>query len=279
MNRYLKLVNFEFNRIAKVYFVLLAILLISQIAGVIFSSKNYLNETNRMIYEELIPKAEYLSRYGPMSMDQVLSSIWFIGPMALCVALVAFYIFLIWYRDWFGKNTFIYRLLMLPTARLNVFLAKITTILLMTFGFVAFQLILYPIESTILKWMVPKEFRVDLSVHELISSSGFLELNIIFPNSIIEFILNYGAGFVAVTILFTAIMFERSYRIKGILLGIGYSILAVIIFFAPIIIQEFLQRYYLYPSEILIVEVAMGIIVTCCSIWVSNYLLKKKIRI
>ena len=30
----------------------------------------------------------------------------------------------------FGKNTFIYRLLMLPTNRLNIYLAKATTILL-----------------------------------------------------------------------------------------------------------------------------------------------------
>lgn len=277
MNRYLKLVNFEFNRIAKIYFVLLAIVLISQIVGVVISSKSYLNEANRMIYKESMPKAEYLSQYGPMSLNQVLSSIWFLGPMALCVALVAFYIFLIWYRDWFGKNTFIYRLLMLPTARLNVFLAKITTILLMTFGFAAFQLILYPIEGTILKWMVPKEFRLDLGVYELIGSNRFLQ--IIFPNSFIEFILYYGAGFAAVTILFTAIMFERSYRIKGVVLGIGYSILAVVLFFVPIIIQEFLQNYYLYPSELLILETVMGVIVTFCSIWTSNYLLKKKIRV
>ncbi|WP_188456999.1 hypothetical protein [Virgibacillus oceani] len=277
MKRYLKLVNFEFNRIAKVYFVLLAIVLVSQFAGVIVESKSYLKEANHMIYEELMPKAEFFLQYGPMSLERVFASIWFFGPIALCIGVVAFYIFLIWYRDWFGKNTFIYRLLMLPTARLNVFLAKLTTILLMTLGFVAFQLILFPIESTILKWMVPKDFRMDMGTLEVIGS--FRELQMIIPTSFIEFILYYGAGFAVVTLLFTAIMFERCYRIKGILLGIGYGFLAVVLFFTPILIQEFLQNHYLYPSELLLLEIVMGLIVTCCSIWTSSYLLKKKIRV
>ena len=40
---------------------------------------------------------------------------WFLGPIALCIAALIIYVFFIWYRDWLGKNTFAYRLLMLPT--------------------------------------------------------------------------------------------------------------------------------------------------------------------
>ncbi|MBT2214859.1 hypothetical protein F3157_02580 [Virgibacillus dakarensis] len=277
MKRYLKLVNFEFNRFAKLYAVLLAITIIVQIAGVIVVSKNYLNTATKAINEDMIPKAQFLMETGPMSMIDIISSVWFLGPIALCIAAVAFYIFFIWYRDWFGKNTFIYRLLMLPTARLNVFLAKITTVLLSTFGFVALQLILLPVESTILKWMVPKEFRLDLSPEEIIGNMP--ELAIIMPQSFTEFILYYGTGFMGVAILFTAILFERSYRLKGILFGAIYGAVAIIIFLSPILVEELLLIDYFYPLEIIALETIMGLFVIAGSILTSQFLLNKRIRV
>ncbi len=277
MKSYLKLVNFEFNRLAKIFAVLLGITLVLQIAGVIVLSKMYLNMANEKIYEELMPKAEFLSNFGQMSFLSITRSVWFLGPIALCIAGVGFYIFLIWYRDWFGKNTFIYRLLMLPTTRLNVFYAKITNILLGTFGFVAFQLILIPIETTVFKWMLPKEFRVDMNVKEIVSSMP--ELNILFPNSFLECILYYGAGFMVVSILFTAILFERSFRWKGIFVGILFSLVAVAVFISPLLLQEFVLNDFFYPLELFVLEIVMGVIVLAGSIWMSGFLLKNKITV
>lgn len=279
MKSYLKLVNFEINRFAKLFGVLLGITIVAQIVGVIVLSKKYLSFAKERIYESPDPmsKAQFLSSVGPMSFTDVVSSVWFLGPIALCIAAIAFYIFFIWYRDWFGKNTFIYRLLMLPTMRLNLFFAKITSILLTTFGFVAFQLILFPIEMTVLKWMVPKEFRVDMGVQEILNN--FPQLQIIIPNSFTTFILFYGAGAMAISVLFTAILFERSYRWKGIIMGAIYTALAVIIFILPVLIQEFVWTQFFYPIELLILEVVMGIIVIVGSIWMSGFLLKKKINV
>ena len=86
----------------------------------------------------------------------------------LCVVVLIIYVFFIWYRDWLGKNTFSYRLFMLPTARIHVYLAKATTILLFVLGLVALQLLLLPVESQVLQWMVPNEFRTDLSINKLL---------------------------------------------------------------------------------------------------------------
>jgi hypothetical protein len=277
MKSYLKLVNFEFNRSAKIFAILLGITLVVQIAGVIVLSKMYLNIVNEKIYEELLPKAEFLSNFGQMSFLSVTRSVWFLGPIALCIAGVGFYIFLIWYRDWFGKNTFIYRLLMLPTTRLNVFYAKITNILLMTIGFVAFQLILLPIETTVFKWMLPKEFRVDMNVKEIFSSMP--ELNILVPNSFLEGVLYYGAGFMVVAILFTAILFERSFRWKGVFVGIIYSLVAIAVFISPLLLQEFVLNDFFYPLELFVLEIVMGVIVLAASIWMSGFLLKNKITV
>ncbi|MCK1996722.1 hypothetical protein MPH47_05590 [Psychrobacillus psychrodurans] len=277
MKSYLKLVNFEFNRFAKLFAVLLGITLVVQIAGVIVLSKMYLNMANEKIYEELMPKAEFLTNFGQMSFLSVTRSVWFLGPITLFFAGVGFYIFLIWYRDWFGKNTFIYRLLMLPTTRLNVFYAKITNILLATFGFVAFQLILIPIETMVFRWMLPKEFRVDMNVKEIVSSMP--EIHILFPNNFLEFILYYGAWLMVVSILFTAILFERSFSWKGIFVGVLYSLVAVTLFISPLLLQELVLNGFFYPLELFVLEIVMGLIVLAGSIWMSGFLLKNKITV
>jgi hypothetical protein len=277
MKKFIKLVNFEFNRIVKLFTVLLGITFITQIVGVIVVSKGYLNMANEKIYEEMMSKAEFLESFGQISFLQIVRSIWFVGPIALCIAGVGLYIFFIWYRDWVGKNTFIYRLLMLPTTRLNIFYAKISTILIMTLGLVAFQLILLPIEILVMKGMVPNEFRMDMSVKEIVTSMP--ELMIIIPSSIVELILYYGAGLLIVTILFTGILMERSFRWKGIFAGLIYSALALMLLISPLLLQEFVLNGFLYPIELLVIEIVMGLIVFAASIWMSGFLLMKKITV
>jgi len=277
MINYLKQVNFEFNRVAKLFAVLLGITFVTQIVGVIVESRNYLNMANEKIYEEMMPKAQFLGDFGQMNFLQIVRSIWFLGPIAICIAGVVFYIFLIWYRDWVGKNTFIYRLLMLPTTRVNIFYAKITTILTMTFGLVAFQLIILPFEMLVMKGMVPNEFRMDMGVNEVVGSMP--ELGIIIPSSVVELILYYGAGMLAVAILFTAILMERSFRWKGIFAGLIYSAFAVVVMILPLLLQEFVLNGFFYPIELLMLEIVMGLIVLAASIWMSGFLLKKKITV
>ena len=277
MNRFGKLLNFELKRFVKIYFVLIGITIVSQITGVMATSKSYLKMANKEIYEQGISMTEFIEWNGVMSMVKVIGSLWFMGPIALCIAALIFYIFLIWYRDWFGKNTFIYRLLMLPTARLNVFLAKAISIMMMVIGLVAVQLLLLPIESRILKIIVPKDFRVDLSIADIVSHSEYLQ--IIIPQTFTEFLLYYGLGFMAVMILFTAILFERSYRVKGIVLGVIYSCLAVLVFFLPIFVNEVIIDNFLYPLEILFLEIIMGLVVIFGSIWLSKLLLKNSVTV
>ncbi|MBY7142186.1 hypothetical protein KFZ56_03580 [Virgibacillus sp. NKC19-3] len=282
MNRYVKLVHFELGRFMKMYLVLIAITVVSQIAGVIVRSRSYVSDANETIYEDLVPIDQFLEQTGPMSMVQINQSIWFVGPIMLCIVALLFYSFFIWYRDWLGKNTFIYRLLMLPTARLNIFLAKATAIFLMVLGLVALQLILLPVESTVLSWMIPQDLRMDMTVSEMINTSvnGWNSvLQLLIPQSFIQFMINYGIGFMAVFVLFTAILFERSFRWKGVLLGVIYSVCAFTIFLFPMILEMIFLINYLYPVELLIVETILGILVISVTIWMSNYLLNKKVTV
>lgn len=277
MNRYLKLVNFELNRFIRIYIVLAAITIIAQIVGVMAMSNRYLDLANVVINKDHVSKETFLDEYGYMSFANITDTLWFLGPIALSIAALIFYSFFIWYRDWFGKNTFIYRLLMLPNPRINVYLAKATALFLMVLGLISLQLILLPIESKILQFMVPVDFRTDFSINEVITS--FHYLTVFYPRTFIGFILSYGTGFMAVFVLFTVILFERSYRLKGIFFGAIYGVLTVVVFFLPDIVEMILRTQYLYPSEVLALRIALGLIITTMSIWVSYYLLRKKIRV
>jgi hypothetical protein len=276
MKRYLKLVDFEFNRFLKLYLVLLGITILSQIIGVIVESRNYLNRANELINKELVPKDKFLEDYGTISFLNISQSLWFFGPILVCGVTLIIYVFFIWYRDWLGKNTFSYRLLMLPIARIHIYLAKGSTILLYVLGLIALQLVLLPVESKVLQWVVPTEFRTDLSVSQI---TGLSDLRILFPHSFIEFVLYYGGGMVAVFIVFTAILFERSFRVKGIIYGVLYCAASLLIFFAPILINEFILGSYFYPIELFFIGCIVGIIVLIGAIWIGNFLLKNKIRV
>ncbi|RKQ33217.1 hypothetical protein [Oceanobacillus halophilus] len=279
MKNYVKLVDFELKRFIKIYFVLIGMTIVLQIVGVILESRQYLDKATEAMYEYSVPLMEFVGQNGKFGLHRVLETGYFMIPIGLSVAALIFYCFFIWYRDWFGKNTFVYRLLMLPTARLNVLLAKASAIFLMVLGLVGIQLILLPIESTILQWIVPLDLRIDMSVSELVGQFGYGYLGLIIPNSFIQFLINYGIGFMHVFILFTAILFERSFRLRGIVYGVIYYIAAQVLFLFPIMIEVFFETGYLYPIEIFILEIILGLLVIGLSLWISNYLLNRKVTV
>lgn len=278
MINFLKLLNFELHRFIKLYTGLLVFVAVFQIAGTIVIAKSYMNRANRAIKEGGFTQSEFIMDYDKFGMEYVLYSLWFIGPIAIGVVAILFYLFFIWYRDWFAKNTFIYRLLTLPTSRMNVYVAKVSTIMLTVLGLVAYQLILLKVEIHVMKWIVPKAYRYDNSIPELIANSQFLP--IILPKGFAEFLIAYGIGLLFVIVLFTMILFERSYRWKGIIIGIMYAVFSILLFTAPISFQYVvLQRFYLYPSELVIVQVVMWFIVVGCSLVLSRYLLNHKVSV
>ena len=277
MSNYLKLVNFELSRFMKLYVVMICFTIIMQITGVIVKSKSYMGLANEEMYQNMMSKAEFINQHGEFSFYWLTQSIWFMGPIGLCGAALLFYMFLIWYRDWLGKNTFIYRLLMIPTARMNVYLAKATTIFLMVIGMVALQLALFPVEAVVMQWMVPVDFRLDLSLLETIFSLNFAA--VLFPLTPTEFILWYGAGAISIMVIFTAILFERSFRWKGILIGLVYIALSAGLIMLPVLIDDFFMNGYLYPIELIGTTVLMGLLVTGISLFTSHYLLNKKVTV
>ncbi|MEH7350032.1 hypothetical protein [Gottfriedia acidiceleris] len=280
MNRYLKLVNFEVNRFFKLYIGLLIIVAISQFVSLFAVKSSYMKMANDANYASSMKATEeFITRNGLISFNQVANHALFIGPIVISVALMMFYVFIIWYRDYFGKNTFIYRLFMLPTSRMTIYFAKATTILIMVLSLLAFQLILLPIEINLFQQIIPSELLGKMNTIELVMSPNIFQM--ILPSNFVDFIFRYLIGMGLVFTLFTFILLERSYRWKGILFGILYAMAIVVLILIPEIIQSYVfgNDFSFYPSEVVYMEIGLFAIIITGSILFSKYLLKNKVSV
>ena len=268
---FFKLLNFETNRFWKPFAFLAMFTAVFQLFGLIITTHYFMEDVSITSIDE----ATYAAQYGKFDFNQFISSFWFAVPILMCFTILMLYIFVIWYREWFGKSSFIYRLLMLPTARITVYTAKLCTILLYTFGLLAWQIVLVVIERIVAKALIPATLYSNES-----NFSAYLAdpLNIVVPITFTEFLLLYGFGIIIVVVLFTAILFERSYRLKGILFAVLYGVLATVVLFLPSIIVMIFYNV-LFPDEILLLTTITGIIVIAASVLLSRYLLKYKVTV
>lgn len=275
MKNYLKLVHFEINRFFKLYVILMGVTILFQLIGAVVVAKGYMNSANKIMYENQLTVGQYLEQYGMFSFGNFLNSGWFVFPIMFCIAMLMIYVFFIWYRDWFGKNTFIYRLLMLPTERISIYFAKLTAIMLFVLGLIALQITLVSMEMWIFNSIVPDNFRESFSFY----GNYYFEIwHLLYPNTFIQFIINYGVGLIFVAVVFTAILFERSYRLKGIFFAMMYGLLSFGVFIAPFLLDGFGINYF-YPIEIFLMGLGTSLVVLGSAIWIANYLLKHKIRV
>jgi len=273
MKNYLKLLNFEVNRFFKLYLTLIGLIIVSQFIGAIVVSKGYMNGADQVMYKNQLSMSQYIKDYGLFSFHQFIGSEWFLLPIFFSIAMLMIYVFFIWYRDWFGKNTFIYRLLMLPTERITIYFSKLTTIMLLVLGLVALQIVLISIEIQIVNSIIPTDLQSHFSLNDVYS------LERLYPNTLTEFILIYGVvGLIFVAVVFTAILIERSYGLKGIFIAIVYGLLSFGVFIAPLLLNAFSSGYF-YSLEVFLMELVMSIIVLGSAIWIANHLLKYKIRV
>jgi len=280
VNRYFKLVNFEVNRFFKLYIGLLIIVAISQFVSLFAVKSSYMKLANDANYASSMKATkEFIASYGLLNFNHVANHALFIGPIVITIALMMFYIFIIWYRDYFGKNTFIYRLFMLPTSRMTIYFAKATTILIMVLSLLAFQLILLPIEINVFQQIVPGELLGKMNTVDLVMGPNIFQM--ILPSNFVDFIFRYLIGMGLVFTLFTFILLERSYRWKGILFGILYAMAIVVLILIPEFIQSYVfgNDFSFYPSEVIYMEIGLFIIIITSSILFSKYLLKNKVSV
>src|SRR5699024_4128798 len=255
----------------KMFMVIVVLTFFTQITGTALSAYNYMRHVNQLVKSGASQK-EILDQISSFSLLDIVTSSYFVLPILVGVTALLFYTFFIWYRDWFAKSTFIYRLLTLPTARMNVYFAKLTTIMLMTLGLTAFQLILLMIENKIFQFIVPKVYRTDYSIAQVIMHSEYL--GAILPTDFIAFILYYALGLIFTIVIFTVILFERSYKLIGAVIGVLYVAVMSGLMIAPFIIHYILiGTQYLYPMEFVFLMIALSLLIAIGSLFISRYLM------
>ncbi|THF76416.1 hypothetical protein [Cohnella fermenti] len=203
------------------------------------------------------------------------SQFWFALPILISITVLGLYIFLIWYRDWIGRDKFAYRMFALPTARSNIYLAKATAILLFVFSMVSFQLLLLLLERQLFNGIVPSDYRMSSLFSEAVAANRVFELPLL-PLEGVRFVVYYGTGILAVFVLFTAILLERCYR----WLGIVYAILYVAACGTAIGFAANLNPYgYFYPSEITAIRLGIYLVVMGVTLALGFRLVSKKITV
>lgn len=277
MKHYLQLVNFEINRFMKLYLLLAIFVGVVQTATVIFEASSYMQIVKSHVSRGMTPE-QFINENWRFSLAEVVYTNGFMFPIIIAIAGLVFYMFFIWYRDWYARNPFVYRLLTLPTDRMNVYFAKLTTIMLTVFGMLAFQIIMLGFYRQLVEWIVPVVYRENLSIGLIVNSSIYLRMLI--PNSFPEFITIYINGLVVVIVAFTIVLMERSYKWIGLVLGIVYAAVALILYALPIIIQYAIyNNSYLYYAELYWLEMGILALIVVVSLVISNYLIKRKVTV
>lgn len=278
LTHFIRLLNFEFERMYKFLVGIMAVVVVSNLIGFIVVPLSYMSDARETISSESLSIAQYLSTYSPFSLNTVLGSLWIYGPLALGIIGFMFFAIFTWYREWFGKNTFVYRLLMLPISRMYIYSAKILTVFLGIFSLLTLQYIVIWIGQFISRSLISSEFYNRVTLAEAFDSNQLLQF--LLPSSMELFFIFYLLGFLFILVLYTAILLERSYQLRGFLMGLVFSIFSLLLIVSPHLLPAIFRNYYiLFPSEELLATILLAIVVGAISIGTSRYLLKHKITI
>ena len=275
MNNILTLYDMEFKRIYKIYFTLIGILLASNIGATLFSIYSVPSRTsdiegnpitvilfiigllisNRYIYEYLIGDLTSITKMA----------------VAFSVLLCLLYSLVIWYRDYFSKSKTIATLLMLPQKRFNIYIAKLITVTSMIFGVISVQFLFWFIDLVIIKAILNVNVDGFTNVFETILANQNRFSNLIFIQPIDFLMIDVFGVILAVVVIFTGVLMERSYKKIGIILGGGYIFASIILYIC------LTAQYAQYVDILLKVQIAYYIVIFVISILISRTLLNKRI--
>lgn len=280
MKTYLKLVHFELHRFRYFLLGLMAITGLAQ-TGITITEAFQARRVR-----EMADTLDHLSKTSYRHYDTGKTSFadmihenlqTFSLPVLLCIVALVLYVFLIWYRDWFGRGAMIYRLLMLPSPRACVYWSKLTTILVSMFALLSWQLVLLVGLDGLFNRIVPATFRVPIDFTEIISANQVFD--VLFPTKLEDFILSYGMGMVALLVAFTSVLLERSKRRIGLVFAVLYAGGATVLLLSMIAGYDLKIFDYLYEHELIWLVVGGWLLTGVFSAWLGLRLLNRKISV
>lgn len=282
MKKFWNLFNFEYNRFANSLFPGMLVAFAIEFAALFFLASSYKNELGKIAIQHPNWGTDQIlaQMNGPFSMSSLISSPLFAYPFMAIVMIFVVYGFYTWYREWLGKNTFIYRLLMLPMSRMQLYFSK--GLVFIVGGLTALMsqfLILFGFEK-FAEWMVSPEF-MDPVPFYLYMTSNWTITGVFYSKDTLDLVQLIGGAVAALSILFAAILLERSFKFKGLIPGIIMVVLYIYMISTILSVDHFYSLFnvYLLPSEktkLVMITNAVWFVVT---LFINRYLLNKKVTV
>ena len=274
MKKFIRLFDFEMGRFLKFLLPTFLIVAVAQLYSTFSNIIRFNNDVQLAIAQGMDSQSLPI-----FSAHRITESMIFSTSIMGIVLVFVFYSFFIWYREWLGKNAFIYRLLMLPVERIYIFLTKALTFLVGGFLSLAFQFGMYAIVLFISERMVEAERYHAVTIHNIQPAYDLFQ-HILFPESGYEFIGVYGFAFAALITLFAAILMERSFNLKGLIAGVFYFAAFFIAYsIVSVINRTDVLPVIITPSQAYFATIAYLFVMITLGTLISRYLLKHKIKV
>lgn len=274
MNRTWKLLQFEFNRLWKVLIGLILFNMVVQPLGVIWSTYRYFNRD--------VSAVTTLEMPGTVARALAFNEVTQSGIVTLAILFTVFalifYTFYTWYREWYGKSRFSYRLMMIPGNRMQVYFAKLLALYIGVLLLVALQIVLLAVGNWIFEWVLSEDVIRPIHLFELYYWNDFGN-EIFLP--VLQIMINrYVMGFMTLNIVFVGILLERSFGLAGFISGLAFYLISLIGSVAVIsVIGGQAYKWYLFYDEALYMMYGIMVLYTLICIGISHYLINHRLRV
>lgn len=274
MNRTWKLLQFEFNRLWKVLIGLILFNMVVQPLGVIWSTYRYFNRD--------VSAGTTLEMPGTVARALAFNEVTQSGIVTLAILFTVFalifYTFYTWYREWYGKSRFSYRLMMIPGNRMQVYFAKLLALYIGVLLLVALQIVLLAVGNWIFERVLSEDVIRPIHLFELYYWNAFGN-EIFLP--VLQIMINrYVMGFMTLNIVFVGILLERSFGLAGFISGLAFYLISLIGSVAVIsVIGGQAYKWYLFYDEALYMMYGIMVLYTLICIGISHYLINHRLRV
>lgn len=274
MNRTWKLLQFEFNRLWKVLVGLILFNMVVQPLGVIWSTYRY--------FDRDVSAGTTLEMPGTVARALAFNEVTQSGIVTLAILFTVFalifYAFYTWYREWYGKSRFSYRLMMIPGNRMQVYFAKLLALYIGVLLLVALQIVLLAVGNWIFEWVLSEDVIRPIHLFELYYWNDFGN-EIFLP--VLQIMINrYVMGFMTLNIVFVGILLERSFGLAGFISGLAFYLISLIGSVAVIsVIGGQAYKWYLFYDEALYMMYGIMVLYTLICIGISHYLINHRLRV
>ena len=274
MNRTWKLLQFEFNRLWKVLIGLILFNMVVQPLGVIWSTYRYFNRD--------VSAGTTLEMPGTVARALAFNEVTQSGIVTLAILFTVFalifYTFYTWYREWYGKSRFSYRLMMIPGNRMQVYFAKLLALYIGVLLLVALQIVLLAVGNWIFEWVLSEDVIRPIHLFELYYWNA-VGNEIFLP--VLQIMINrYVMGFMTLNIVFVGILLERSFGLAGFISGLAFYLISLIGSVAVIsVIGGQAYKWYLFYDESLYMMYGIMVLYTLICIGISHYLINHRLRV